>query len=82
MVSISSFMLPAVEIAWRQAESVAALLPLIAAVAVPMAAGEEPLRGRVEEEAIFWKICEGKRKCSVVRVGRKPVLVLLGKKCW
>src|SRR5712692_3374867 len=39
MVSISSFMLPAVEIAWMVALRVAALLPLTAAVAVPMAAG-------------------------------------------
>jgi hypothetical protein len=48
MVSISSFILPAVEIAWIVAASVAALLPLTAAVAVPMAAGEEPRMGSVE----------------------------------
>ena len=46
MVSMSSFMLPAVEIAWICTFRVAALLPEIPAVAVPMAAGEAPQRKR------------------------------------
>ena len=42
MVLMISFMLPAVDIAWICAFSVAALLPEIPAVAVPTAAGEAP----------------------------------------
>ena len=53
MVSINSFILPAVEIAWIDAFRVAALLPEIPAVAMPIAAGEAPLRGREEEEEGF-----------------------------
>ena len=53
MVSISSFMLPAVEIAWINAFRVAALLPEIPAVAMPIAAGEAPLMGREEEEGFI-----------------------------
>ena len=53
MVSISSFMLPAVEIAWIVAVRVAALLPEIPAIAVPIAAGEAPRRGREEEEGVI-----------------------------
>jgi hypothetical protein len=49
-VSINSFILPAVEIAWIDAFRVAALLPEIPAVAMPIAAGEAPRRGRAEEE--------------------------------
>ena len=50
MVSMNSFILPAVEIAWIDAFRVAALLPEIPAVAILIAAGEAPLRGRGEEE--------------------------------
>ena len=53
MVSINSFILTAVEIAWINAFRVAALLPEIPAVAMPIAAGEAPLRGREEEEEGF-----------------------------
>ena len=52
---MSSFIDPAVEMAWICAFSVAALLPEIPAVAVPMAAGEA-LRTKREaelEEGIF-----------------------------
>ena len=53
MVSINSFILPAVEIAWINAFRVAALLPEIPAVAMPIAAGKAPLRGSEEEEEGF-----------------------------
>src|SRR5205807_3949744 len=53
MVSINSFMLPAVEIAWIVAVRVAALLPEIPAMAVPIAAGEAPRMGREEEEGVI-----------------------------
>ena len=58
MVSMSSFMVPAVDIAWICAFRVAALLPEIPAVAVPMAAGEAPRieRGAVLEEGIFVEV--------------------------
>ena len=52
---MGSFMFPAVDIAWICAFSVAALLPEIPAVAMPMAAGEA-LRTKREadsEEDIF-----------------------------
>ena len=50
MVSISSFILSTVEIAWINAFKVAALLTEIPAVAMPIAAGEEE-----EEVFIFGK---------------------------
>jgi len=50
-------MLPAVEIAWIDAFRVAALLPEIPAVAMPIAAGEAPRRGRAEEEEFIFS-CE------------------------
>ena len=50
MVSMSSFMLPAVDIARICAFRVAAMLPEIPAVTVPMAAGEAP---RTRREAYF-----------------------------
>ena len=54
MVSIHSFILPAVEIAWIDAFRVAASLPEIPArVAMKITAGEAPLRGREEEEEGF-----------------------------
>src|SRR5437588_8760152 len=53
MVSIRSFMLPAVEIAWIDAFRAAALLPEIPAVAMPIAAGEAPRMGREEEEGVI-----------------------------
>ena len=57
---INSFILPAVEIAWIDAFSVAALPPEIPAVTMPIAAGEAPLMGREEEEEgfIFGKMGE------------------------
>jgi hypothetical protein len=68
MVSISSFILPAVEIAWIVALRVEALLPLTPAVAMPMAAGEAPRTGRwvVDEEDIIFENMRGRREvCSV-----------------
>jgi hypothetical protein len=65
MVLISSFMLPAVEIASIVALRVEALLPLTPAVAVPMAAGEAPCTGRwvvFEEDIFFEKYGRWKRK--------------------
>ena len=61
MVSKSSFIVPAVDIAWICAFRVAALLPEIPAVAVPMAAGEAPRidRGAVLEEGIFVEVKMG-----------------------
>ena len=55
MVCMSSFMLPAVDISWICGFRVAALLPEIPAVAVPMAAGEAPRTKRKadSEEVIF-----------------------------
>ena len=53
MVSINSFILLAVEIAWIDAFRVAALLPEIPAVAMPKAAGDAPLMGREKEEEGF-----------------------------
>jgi hypothetical protein len=49
-VSMSSFILPAVDIAWIDALRIAALLPEIPAVAMPIAAGEAPRMGSAEEE--------------------------------
>ena len=60
IVSMSSFILPAVEIAWIDAFRVAGLLPEIPAVAMPIAAGEAPLMWR-EEEDIFGKMGEEER---------------------
>ena len=54
IVSINSFRLLAVETAWINAIRVAALLPEILAVAIPIAAGEAPLMGREEEEEGFF----------------------------
>ena len=61
-MSINSFIEPAVEIAWIDTFGVAALLPEIPAVAMPIAAGKAPLRGREEEEEgfIFEKMGEGR----------------------
>ena len=66
MVSMSSFIVPAVDIAWICAFRVAALLPVIPAMAMPMAAGEAPRmeRGAVLEEGIFMEVKNG-------RCGRK-----------
>ena len=57
MVSMSSFIDPAVEMAWICAFRVAALLPEIPAVAVPMAAGEAPRTKRDAdlEDVIFYR---------------------------
>ena len=72
MVAMRSFIIPAVDIAWICAFRVAALLPEIPAVAVPMAAGEAP-RTKSEadlEEDIFaeeekWeKMGEGVKFCG------------------
>ena len=60
MVSINSFMFPAVEIAWIDAFWAAALLPEIPAVAMPIAAGESPRMGREEEEGVI--LSEGSEK--------------------
>ena len=61
-VSINSLILPAMEIAWIHAIRVAALLPKIPAVAMRMAVGKAPLRGReeVEEGLIFEKWEKGR----------------------
>jgi len=48
-------MFPAVEIAWIDALRVAALLPEIPAVPMPIAAGEALRRGSAEEEDIFFE---------------------------
>jgi hypothetical protein len=73
MVSMSSFMLPAVEIAWIVALRVA-LVPPIVAVAVPIAAGEEPRMGSAEEEDISWKVWEKEEKMfSGLGLGSLPV---------
>jgi len=53
-------MLPAVEIAWIDAFRVAALLPEIPAVAMPIAAGEAPRRGSAEEEEFIFSCGEEK----------------------
>ena len=53
LVSISLLILPAVEIAWIDVFRLAALLPEIPAVAMPIAAGEAPLMGSEEEEQGF-----------------------------
>ena len=68
---MSTFILPAVEIGWIDTFRVAALLPEIPAVAMPIAAGEAPLMGRKEEEEgfIFGKMGEGRDMCSGFRVG-------------
>ena len=60
---MSSFMLLAVEIAWICAFSVAARLPEIPAVAVPMAAGEAPRTKRVAdlEEVFFMEDKKGRK---------------------
>ena len=64
---MSLFMLPAVDIAWICAFRVAALLPEIPAVAVPMAAGEAPrikreagLEGLIFSEERKWEKIGGK----------------------
>ena len=69
MVSINSFILPAVEIAWIDAFRVGALLPEIPAVAMPIAAGEAPLRGSEEEEEgfIFEEMGEGREGVQNLR---------------
>ena len=55
MVSINSFILPAVEITWINAFRVAALLPEIPAIAMPIATGEAPLMAREKEkEGVFF----------------------------
>ena len=66
-------MLPAVDIVWICAFRVAALLPEIPAVAVPMAAGEAPRTKREAdlEEVIFMKkIKMGEGRGEVFEVWR------------
>ena len=70
MVSINLFILLAVEIAWIDAFRVAALLPEIPAVAMPIAAGEAPLRrSEEEEEGIIFLKNGGKVEKSVKDLG-------------
>ena len=70
---MSSFILSAVDIAWICAFRVAALLPEIPAVAVPMAAGEAPRTKREAdlEEDIFKEVkkWEKRRIFEVWRLG-------------
>jgi hypothetical protein len=61
-VSMSSFMLLAVETACKVALRVDARFPPMPAVAVPMAAGDEPRRGREVEEVISLKVWEKEEK--------------------
>ena len=72
MVSISTFMLPAVDIAWICAFSVAGLLPEIPAEAVSMAAGEAPRTKReadLEEDIFKEEIKMGEGKGEGLKFG-------------
>ena len=69
---MSSFKLPAVDIAWICGFRVAALLPEIPAVAVPMAAGEAPRTKREAdlEEIIFIEVIKmGEERREVLKFG-------------